>query len=586
MSARRVSILTHREQAAWLSSERTRSRSAELERKDACGGQPAAHDLATTTSDRSINSPKRPRTLAPMQHPGLWVQRQMQGAEEAREHSELSDVLHSFASAGALRHGRTVDDELSRLKVELSQQGDRDRVSAARPLPRGTRVVLTGLANGSSYNGREAVVLGVDGRDRVMVHVCGASELCQLSVRVDNMAVLEEPATDMSYEAGRDFSEIHKLATLHAQQNAKREVERLAAEAKERRRAMENAVRADSLTSTSQRGVRGELTTRQRCRHGSKCCKPDCMDLHPWEADWVEGGAASGCDSKSQFKAAKGIYNLLAPVPRVRGRVPQKTKPPQGGSPSAQQNPKSTADIAVEIDRLLAQAGVPVAARQAAHNQVIPLLCSHGPAQPPQPRARNRLDYRGFRATMAGHPGHAQEAIFAPAYQGRMKASAETIQPKSLQELRWMQQSLQRSLDGVEQQEQAAESIGLHGQHSHELPRSAPRSMVAVTQAVLAEDDELQSPNRVPTWRDTEDPQSRRARIAQLVEIKKAEWRKQKLVRENAFLQEALVACGAAFLRPLPADGFEKDEGTSPHKRGKETATYRQRIRVTFEADE
>jgi hypothetical protein len=187
---------------------------------------------------------------------------------------------------------------------------------------------------------------------------------------------------------------------------------------------------------------------------------------------------------------------------------------------------------------------------------------------------------------MAGHPGHAQEAIFAPAYQGRMKASAETIQPKSLQELRWMQQSLQRSLDGVEQQEQAAESIGLHGQHSHELPRSAPRSMVAVTQAVLAEDDELQSPNRVPTWRDTEDPQSRRARIAQLVEIKKAEWRKQKLVRENAFLQEALVACGAAFLRPLPADGFEKDEGTSPHKRGKETATYRQRIRVTFEADE
>jgi hypothetical protein len=186
---------------------------------------------------------------------------------------------------------------------------------------------------------------------------------------------------------------------------------------------------------------------------------------------------------------------------------------------------------------------------------------------------------------MAGHPGHAQAGNFAPAHQGRMKASTETAQPKSLQELRWMQQSMQSSLDGLEQQEQVVQSIGLHGQHSHELPRSAPPSIVEVTQAVLAEDDELQFANRLPTWRDTEDPQSRRMRIAQLVEIKKAEWRKQKLVRENAFLQEALVACGAALLRPVPADGTEKDKGTSPHKRGKDTMTCRQRIRVTFQGD-
>jgi len=571
MSAqRRVRILAHREQAARLSSARTRSRSAELEREDAVCVQPAA----APRGGKGAHSPKRPRTLAPMQHPGLRVQRQVQGVEETREHSELSDVLYSFASAGASRHGRSVDQELRRLKDELAVQKDPDQVPAVRLPPCGARVVLTGLSNGSSYNGREAVVLEADGRDRVLVQVCGASELCQLSVRVDNMAVVEEPAHgDTNYEEGRDFSEIHKLATLHAQSNAKREVERLATEADERRRAMENAVRADSLMNTSQRGFGVELTTRQRCRHGTKCGKPDCMDLHPWEADWVEGGAASGCDSKSKFKTAKGIYNLLAPVPRARGRVPQRHQAAQGGTPTAKQN---AADVAVQIDRLLAQAGVPVAARQAAHHNVIPLLCSHGPAQPREPTAKNRLVPRGRRTNQ---PGSTHAGNSAPAHPGRTKVSRGAVQPMSLQELRVMQQSLQMSLDGVEEHGQAVMESEAPHDDSNQLSHCEPQSTVAASHAVFVDEDELQSPNRVPTWRDAEDPQCRKERIAQLVDIKKAEWRKQKLLRENAFLQQALAACGAAFMHPLSADVSDNAEDRSPQTRKKETTTHRQRIR-------
>lgn len=587
MSAqRRVRILAHREQAARLSSARSRSRSAELEREDAGGGQPAAAPPLAAPhlpSGKSAHSPKRPRTLAPMQHPGLRMQRQAQGAEETREHSELSDVLHSFASAGACRHGRSVDHQLSRLKDQLCTQGDPDQVPAARLPLCGARVVLTGLSNGSNYNGREAVVLGADGRDRVLVQVCGASELCQLSVRVDNMAVVEEPAHgDTSYEAGRDFSEIHKLATLHAQSNAKREVERLAAEADERRRAMENAVRADSLINTSNFSV--QLPTRQRCRHGTKCGKPDCMDLHPWEADWVEGGAASGCDSKSKFKAAKGIYRHLAPVTRARGRVPQRHQAAQGGSPNAKQN---AADIAVEIDRLLAQAGVPVAARQAAHHNVIPLLCSHGPAQPREPRAKTRLLHRGLRTSQ---PGCTLVGNYAPAHPGRTKVPGTlhgAVQPKSLQELRLMQQSLQMSLDGAEEHEQAV--VGLHAQHDDgdQSPHSEAQCTMAASHAIFVDEDELKSPSTVPSWRDEEDAISRKKRITQLVDIKKAEWRKQKLLRENALLQEALMACGAALMHPLSADVSDNAGDVSYQNREEET-NHRQRIRphVMIEDDE
>jgi len=461
-----------------------------------------------------------------------------------------------------------VQQELDRIKEVLSPQKDGNRQVKKLPA-NGTRVVLTGLANGSNYNGREAVVVERDGGERVMVQVCGASELCQLSVKLENMAIMEQPdAGEGSYNNSRDFSRIHELATLHAQQNAKREVERLDAEADEQRHIMEHAARADSLTNSQRTmGAEASLSNRQRCRHGNKCGKPDCMDLHPWEADWVESGARSGCDSKSKFKAAKGIYNLHTPSSRFRSNLLQHHHKPKITSPSGSPNrgkDSQMAEAAVEIDRILAQAWVPVAARQAAHANVMPLLCCHGTVGHSMP-AHRRVATAGQVHTQAGKKlgqGRLGGVRAGGGVEAQKRSTHDTLghrvpcdmqprtqgqPPKSLHELQRMQQSLQRSLDGIDEDEQ-----GTVVMHVAPLPMVAPYPFAAKI------DDGEGVPARELTWRDFEDPEIRRQRIMQLVEIKRAELRKKKLVHENALLQEALVACGAALKEPLPTPSPDK----------------------------
>lgn len=566
---RHVRILAHRDAAAERTSARTRSRSAELERRNS---RPHTAMTKQLFAQERAQSPKRPRMLAPMEHNGANLQREAQEIEEQREQSELSHVLSSFAIEGATRHGRSVELELSRIKDELSPHEDRTRQSEPLP-PKGTRVVLTGLVHGGNYNGREAEVLERDGKDRLLVQVCGASELCQLSVKPENVAIVHPPVGhDVSYEDGRDFSQIHELATLHAQQNAKREVQRLASEADERRRAMEHTSRADSLrgmnhgTSCTEAPFAILHPVRQRCRYGNKCAKPDCMDLHPWEAEWVQSGADSGCNSKSKLKAAKGIYNHLTPAPRAKGRR-NKTAPLKSTSPTGSPNrgkDSQMAEAAVEIDRILAQAGVPVAARKAAHENVLPLLCSNGQANPSQ-TAKTRVPPQrqgqklgqgrlgGVRALGSKqHNQRDQESI-----KRMVEKHSEARRPKTLQELQSMQESLQRSLEG---------NTGLLHEHRSDtaIPASESSSghSAGTSNASLVEADcEL---GHRPSWRDHEDPDSRQRRIMQLVEIKKAEYRRKKLMCENAMLHEALAASGA-FLSdlslsatPMPSDSSEK----------------------------
>jgi hypothetical protein len=478
--------------AAERSWKQTRSRSAELSQSHGeisesyCDAQIAnATRLQQQKQEQKSYSPKRPRTLDPI------LQREAQVFEEGRELLELSQAVEGFATEGSIRHRRTVEHELERIKKQLLPPEEQHR---AVMLPSvGTRVILTGLENCSNFNGREAEVVDKDGMDRVMVQVHGASDLCRLSVKIENMVVAEEPAGDVHYEAARDFTQIHELATLHARQNAKREVERLDLQAENRRRAMEQAARADMLMNTSmcQRVTANEqmvMSNRQRCRYGTKCAKPDCMDLHPWEADWVESGAKSGCDSKSKFKAAKGIYNLLTPVlPRSKSKFPcgQKHKSiSPTGSPNRATDSKM-ADAALEIDRILAQAGLPVAARQAAHENVIPLLCSrvHDQVQ--------RSDIGQAKANTGGKLGKGRLGnVREMAADRRQRQSVEVVAgqrlqlkvedaaakpQKSLQQLRLMQQSLQRSIAGLGKEEDSTsrgegediELVQTMASHSH-----------------------------------------------------------------------------------------------------------------------
>ena len=599
---RHVRILAHREDAAERTSARTRSRSAELARSDGRALPSHRADKATRTQPHTQDagqSPKRPRTLAPIQRAGLNLQREAQEFEEQREQSELSCALSSFALEGATRHGRSVELELSRIKDELSPQQDRARHRVALP-HKGARVVLTGLVSGSNYNGREAEVVEIDGHERLLVHVCGASELCQLSVKLENVAVVGPPASrDLGYEAGRDFSQIHELATLHAQQNARREVQRLASEADERHRAMEHSMRADSLwgmnhsASGSDASVAMLHPVRQRCRHGNKCAKPDCMDLHPWEADWVQSGADSGCDSKSKLKAAKCIYNHLAPAPRVKSKtkraLPNKATCPTGSPDRGKDS--QMAEAAVEIDRILAQAGVPVAARKAAHENVFPLLCSHKQARQILPAKQKATSHGPGQKLGHGRLGgvrslgqHDQDSTTGL---GGTQSEEAACRPRSLPELQSMQESLQRTLDG-----------GVELLHGHQGATAADSVHSPITGHMMAG---MSNPGLVegdielghrPSWRDHEDPDSRIRRIMQLVEVKKAELRKKKLIQENTMLQEALGACGAVLSDssswPLRSTSVESDgEESQPEFTGPSArlGAERGRPRVVFEND-
>ena len=527
-----------------------------------CGPPAAAAEL----------SPRRVRVLAPMQkqpaHPRarLDLCREEQGYVEMRAKSELMSELEKFGEGGAKRHGLVVEQELSRIKEQLSPQ----KGSRAAPLPAiGTRAVLTGLTSGSDYNGRQAEVVEHDGCDRVLVHVCGASELCQLSVKAENMVVLEDPS-HVSVDAGRDFSRIHELATLHAQETVKREVDRLEAEADTRRRLAEHAVRADYLTNANHSVVGVEsigLSNRQWCRYGNKCAKGDCMDLHPWEAELTQKNG----DSKSKLKATKGVYDLLAPATKARSKASARHR----GKANTTMNEKCAisplrgndlqmAEAAAEIDRILAKSGVPVAARQAAHQNVIPLLCSthesHG-AVGGQDRdmaaawqLHDSLDVanpcRGSKQANhkigKGRLGGMSRTGMNKRKNSLHQHSQTCVQrPSSLHELRTLQRSALQTLNGEHCEDDMPTSL-----RTEKVLESSSQGNATTTGPGDWYFEGEHAEKRIQSWRDTEDPACRKTRIKNLVEIKKAEVRKRKLVEENLMLQEALTACGDVLAEP------------------------------------
>jgi hypothetical protein len=575
-ASRHVGILVHREHAAHKSLTRTRSRTAEIERcnsrigektvRTTCRWEDGKDDLPSSSSAHLRNSvpdnPKRPRVLAPMGVGSADVQLH----EQKQERAELSQILDTFAQGGAQRHGRTVEQELNRIKMELSSEHDQDGGPAATLPSNGTRVVLTGLVHGSNYNGREAIVVSKDGRDRLLVQICGASELCQLSIRLDNMAVLEEPDMEENYEGGRDFSQVHQLATLHAQQSAKREVDRLFAEAESRSRLVDRCARADSLMSAGQRVVGIELaglSTRQRCRYGDKCAKPDCLDVHPWE----EESTSKPGGSMSKLKATRGIYDLLAPAPRARLKAPkQKIRKASPMSSPSRGKDVQMAEAAVKIDRILAQAGLPAAARQAAHEKVIPLLVkTHGtfgqdstPVRMPGPVCRQsdkscRRGRLGARQTTGGSQRLKSECELTAARRHPGGEHELPRRPKTLHELRALQNSLNRDITGEWiEEDDAGNHVALATIHDEPAPSHVDPALplvetVSETECTSCEEGQ----QKMLTWRDSEDPESRKLRISKLVEIKKEQMRKRKLEAENAMLLDALAACGGVLSQPL-----------------------------------
>lgn len=245
---------------------------------------------------------------------------------------ELESVLNSFANMGTEQHRRFVDH---RLRKAQGNDNDWDQGVFFAP---GARVVVCGQDNSGVlqiYNGREGVVISEDGRDRYLVQLAGASELCQLSLRAENLQQVAEEQHDveMHYDPARqhiqparDFEDIHKLATLHAEQSAKREVQRLYQEADEQKRRIEQTARAEAFFRTDLMTKDINQLFRERCSYGKKCGRPGCKFLHPWDAAWA-GRTVGGSDSKAMYKISRGIYEKHTPtIGGNRGKGGQKVQ--------------------------------------------------------------------------------------------------------------------------------------------------------------------------------------------------------------------------------------------------------------------
>jgi len=138
-----------------------------------------------------------------------------------QEQTDLARALESFSRTGTDWHRKKVDHRLTRLRREAGALLPGGDAADADPLEDGCAVRIQNLTEGSVYNGRDGVVIGLDGRDRYLVQVSGASELCQLSLKRENIEVRELAASAGAGAAGggapasapaRDFSAIHELA--------------------------------------------------------------------------------------------------------------------------------------------------------------------------------------------------------------------------------------------------------------------------------------------------------------------------------------------------------------------------------------
>lgn len=343
------------------------------------------------------------------------------GFDKMQEKTELASALESFSRDGTAWHRKKVDKSLARIKREAGASLPGGDAADAELLEDGCPVRIQNLTEGSVYNGRDGVVIGLDGRDRYFVQVVGASELCQLSLKREHLEVCEiaAPEEDEDFAgvhgggAERDFSAIHQLAEQHARENARKEVDRMFVEGAERKKKMEQSLRAQSMVGGSG-APRSDLPDfsalrRERCRYGAGCGKPACIGIHPWDADWVSG-AKSGCDTKKQYKVSESIYAAFTPAPQPvrvkrtatsprRGqRRPARGGAQRGAPRAATTDPTEEAAMqaARDIDRILSRAGLPAAVRELAHSTVIPLLCANrrapqtggtqtGGTQPPPP---------------------------------------------------------------------------------------------------------------------------------------------------------------------------------------------------------
>ena len=331
------------------------------------------------------------------------------GFDKMQEKTELAHVLDSFSRDGTAWHRKKVDHRLERLKREAGASLPGGDAADSELLKDGCPVRIQNLTEGSVYNGRDGVVIGLDGRDRYIVQVVGASELCQLSLKRKEIEVQQVSAPEEEDDFGdshggraeRDFSAIHQLAEQHARENARKEVDLMFAEGAERKKKMEQSLRAQSMVggSGAQRSDIPDFSAvrRERCRYGAGCNKQACIGLHPWDADWVSG-ANSGCDTKKQYKVSESIYAAFTPAPqmvRVAARNRTATSPrrtqrrtARGGNqrgggataaraPSTDPTEEAAAQAARDIDRILSRAGLPSAVRELAHETIIPLLCSN-----------------------------------------------------------------------------------------------------------------------------------------------------------------------------------------------------------------
>lgn len=171
---------------------------------------------------------------------------------------ELLEALSMYASSRVSKHASAVEAHVDQLR----------HGGGGGPCI-GQHVCIGGS---SSWRGKLGKIVGRDGA-RIVVLVEGRSELCRLTLDVECVEVLQEQ--DEGGEEGRDFSDIHALATEHARRSAKREVQRLAEMADERRRVAEQEM---SVAAAPQlrKGLGGKGAYRQRCKHGADCGKPGC----------------------------------------------------------------------------------------------------------------------------------------------------------------------------------------------------------------------------------------------------------------------------------------------------------------------
>jgi hypothetical protein len=177
----------------------------------------------------------------------------------------------------------------------------------------------------------------------------------------------------------RDFTEIHRLAAIHGQQQAKREICRLYEEAEQKKKLMEAEQRdAFSIHGPFKQIPKGRVH-QEHCRYGNECSKPSCKDIHPWNPNWAAHGC-SGSTQLARLNESRYVYNMIKPECRRQLRSSTTKPAPHIASSTTPNNARSKElsslkiQAAEAIDKILSQSGIPVHVRKLAHATLFPQL--------------------------------------------------------------------------------------------------------------------------------------------------------------------------------------------------------------------